>query len=470
VVDRGRSESTVGRIALVGEAREEFLFLQAVGRAVEAEGGLSPLRFEMDPRDCAPEELDGAVIPALEPEWQAAQATASADLPDLVRAAEARYGIGNLRRLWRGDLQSWRDGVSEPELARQALGYLAVYDRVIAEGGPIAGGYFEDSTRLAKRALRAVALTRGARTVVALPFAIPRRVVLVDHETLEGSFMPWMGFEPSADELRRGSDLIRDVRSSGVQFAEPRNLAFTPRRVANFGRMVHRSYRGGAGQRKPELLWYSARDYARQRARRGTFRVTASRDLTEPGVFFPLHYANDSQVTIRGEAYADQYALVELIANSLPYGHVLWIKPHPAFAGDIPLARLAAMRRRSPNLRLLDPRIHAHEILRQAQAVVTINSTTGFEALMFGVRLVTLGKSLYRGRGLTIDVTDPAELPIALSEALTTPAPGPDEVAILLAYLERTSYPSVPMGYDLSNENALRYASMLTTEFRGESA
>jgi len=40
----------------------------------------------------------------------------------------------------------------------------------------------------------------------------------------------------------------------------------------------------------------------------------------------------------------------------------------------------------------------------------------------------------------------------------------------LLAYLERTSYPSVPMGYDLSNENALRYASMLTTEFRGESA
>jgi hypothetical protein len=450
---------------LVGEAREEFLFLREVGGAIEAQGGPPPLRFEMDPRDCSADELDGAVVPALEPEWAAAQAIADGDLPGLVREAEHRYGIGNLRRLWRGDLQAWRDGVGEPELARQALGYLAVYDRVLGEAGGLAGAYFEDSTRLAKRALRAVANTYGARTVVALPFAIPRRVVLVDHETLEGSFVPWSGFEPSVDELRRASELIREVRSSEVQFAEPRNLAFTSRRVLNFGRMVHRTYRGGAGQRKPELLWYSARDYARQRARRGSFRFTASRDLSERAVFFPLHYANDSQVTIRGEAYADQYALVALIANSLPYGYALWIKPHPAFAGDVPLARLAAMRRRAPNVRLLDPSIHAHEVLRRASAVVTINSTTGFEALMFGVPLVTLGKSLYQGRGLTIDVADPAELPFAIGRALTNEPPSADDVAKLLAYLERTSYDAVPMGYDLSDENAVRYASMLMTEF-----
>jgi hypothetical protein len=453
------------RIALVGEARGEFLFLQKVTAAIEAHGGQPPLHFEMDPSDCSAEELEGVTVPALEPEWAVAQAVSDGDLAELVRSAEARYGIPNLRRLWRGDLQAWRDGVLEEQLVRQALGYLAVYDRVLGEAGGVAGVYFEDSTRLAKRALRAVALTRGVRSVVAIPFAIPRRVVLVDHETLEGSFEPWEGFDPTDDELSRARELIRDVRSSEVQFAEPRDLALTPQRLVNFGRMVHRTYRGGAGQRKPELLWYSARDYARQRTRRGTFRVTASRDLSEPAVFFPLHYANDSQVTIRGEAYADQYALVELIANSLPYGYVLWIKPHPAFAGDVPLARLAAMRRRAPNIRLLDPSIHAHEVLRHARAVVTINSTTGFEALMFGVPLVTLGRSLYRVRGLTTDVADPAELPFALAQALDAVPPATDDVARLLAYLERTSYDASPMGYDLTHENAVRYASMLSTEF-----
>jgi hypothetical protein len=455
------------RLALIGESREEFAFLRRVAEGIDRRlGCAATVQFEMDPHDLRDAERAHAVVPRLEPEFQKALALPSVELARRVTEAEDRFGIPSLRRLWLADLQYWRDSVPEDELARQAIGYLEVMDRVYRSNPGLVGGYAEDSTRLIKRAFRAVARHHGGRFAVALPFVIPGRVVLVDHEDLDELTPSFADFEPAHDELARAEELIAAVRESRKQYAEPRDLRFTGRRVRNFGKLVWRNARGAPGERNRQLLLYSTKDYVLQRARIAAMRTLTDSALPEgDAVFFPLHYANDSQVAIRGEQYRNQFALVEQVAEALPYGYTLLLKPHPHFAGQVAVERMRQLRGSYENIRFLHPSVHAHEVLRHVRAVVTINSTTGFEAAMFGLPVVTLGSSLYRGKGVTYDIAHPGELPFVLSRALREGGPQPAAVARMLAYLERVSVPIMPMGYDLTPENAEMYADAFVAEF-----
>jgi hypothetical protein len=126
---------------------------------------------------------------------------------------------------------------------------------------------------------------------------------------------------------------------------------------------------------------------------------------------------------------------------------------------------LIALARRLPNLHLVDWTTPARTILDRARAVVTVNSTAGFEALVLGLPVVTLGKSHYRGRGLTYDVTDPAALPEVLRAAVHGPPPDPDRVERLVAYYKHVGLDLSLIVFDPSDENAARYASALADEF-----
>jgi capsule polysaccharide export protein KpsC/LpsZ len=54
--------------------------------------------------------------------------------------------------------------------------------------------------------------------------------------------------------------------------------------------------------------------------------------------------------------------------------------------------------------------ISIEKLLRECNAVVTRNSTLGFEGLLFGKRCITLGDSIYSGLGLTDDVESTNQL------------------------------------------------------------
>jgi hypothetical protein len=240
----------------------------------------------------------------------------------------------------------------------------------------------------------------------------------------------------------------------------------SPRRLKNFARLVWRTYAGrNPGDRNPHLLKYATTDYVAQRLRIAALRhLATSRPDRESAVFYPFHYATDSQVAIRGEAYRDQLAVVELIANSLPYGYQLWVKPHPAFAGQVPLSGLRALRRLG-NVEIIHPAVHAHELLRRVRALVTINSTTGFEALCFRVPVVTLGRSLYRDRGATYDIGDPTDLPMALGRALHGSPADDDLVVQLIAHLIHISYLMPMLEGNHDGPTTALYAAALLDEF-----
>ena len=84
---------------------------------------------------------------------------------------------------------------------------------------------------------------------------------------------------------------------------------------------------------------------------------------------------------------------------------VVLVKPHPhEGVGD----EIREAVTQTPNAFLLE-NVSAQSAIKSADAVLTINSTLGLEALCCGKRVITLGDNIYTGRGLTADLRDEAD-------------------------------------------------------------
>jgi len=139
--------------------------------------------------------------------------------------------------------------------------------------------------------------------------------------------------------------------------------------------------------------------------------------FVEPYILFPLHYSEDAQITFR-EPLMSQVELVRNISRALPYGYWLYVKPHPHYLGtDTSLRELREMSRLE-NVRIIDPMTSPQILVSNAKAVVTINSTTGFEALINGISVVTFGHDFYCRSDLCYVVRDMNDLAASIMKAI----------------------------------------------------
>jgi len=113
-------------------------------------------------------------------------------------------------------------------------------------------------------------------------------------------------------------------------------------------------------------------------------------------VYFPFHVQLDYSLTIRSTEYLDQLALVEYLARILPFDYDLYIKEHPASIGGFNSRRMKDIIRRNQSIKLIHPSENSHDVVSAADAVITINSKVGAEALASGKEVVVLGSAFYR--------------------------------------------------------------------------
>lgn len=174
--------------------------------------------------------------------------------------------------------------------------------------------------------------------------------------------------------------------------------------------------------------------------------------------FLPLHGWDDFQLTVRARHCLDQKYIVRLCAEAIPYGYKLYVKEHPGFVGYAcrSLLREISM---MENVVLLSPTISPYELIRNSQAVITINSTAGYEALLFLKPVITLGYSFYRGFGLTIDVDNFFDLPRAIKSALTFKPNKKRLYKFISAAMKRTC--TGEPSWQNSDENAFNVANAL---------
>lgn len=445
-------------IVLVSEARGEFLMVEGIRRELDRLG-MRCVHVTAHSTDATPEELDRTGVTALDAHPACARFAmlSSHELMRLIYDEDVELAT-NLRRVWTADLRSWREGASDQEMAKLALGYLAAWRDVLQEHAPVGLLWGEDGGHLAKRTAFLLAESSQVPLVFIYVSPLPGRMLHLDNALNRFDHGELRMVEPTDDERAVAARLLADIHAGRVQFATPRNLDFHPRRVTRLGRLLLQRYvtrPPGAASLYP---WTFARQYARQRLARAALRHVYRPIGEVPFVFHPFHAGFDAQITIRAPQWGDQIALVEHIAASLPYGYELAVKEHPYEVGAQPPARLLSLLRRRPEIRLLDPTLDAREVLRACAAVTTVNSTVGFEALFFGRPLVTFGHGPYRGMGLTNDVESAFDTPALLNRALQDGPPAEGDVVRLIAFLQRRSFEAVSLAYDTGPDNLRRYA------------
>lgn len=138
-------------------------------------------------------------------------------------------------------------------------------------------------------------------------------------------------------------------------------------------------------------------------------------------IYYPLHVPADVALTIRSPQFVDQYSLIDFIARAVPGTHEVLIKEHPALVGAVDRRRILEVLRMRDNVRLLHPGIDNYDVLKSADAVVTVNSKSGAEALLLGRPVIVLGDAFYSSCRLVRRVESLSRLPEALSGVLSAP-------------------------------------------------
>jgi hypothetical protein len=259
---------------------------------------------------------------------------------------------------------------------------------------------------------------KGGPESVVLDFApIHGRFALTTHEVTWDELpneLPTL----TAAERQRMADFVATATAERRPFANPQSLTVAPRNLIGAFRYAQRALTERLDYSLPALFYQRAESVIRVRLGQHLYQ------RPEPGerfYFFPLHLMDDSAITIRAPQFQRQEDVVRYMAERVvPVGAKLYVKPHPGAMHAYSYTMLSTLAK-IPNVRLIDPRVVSHSLIANAEAVIVINSSVGFEALLYGKPVVTLGRVFYRGQGLTTDVDQLAELPRAVADAVRRP-------------------------------------------------
>ena len=132
--------------------------------------------------------------------------------------------------------------------------------------------------------------------------------------------------------------------------------------------------------------------------------VVTGQDLCEPYILFPLNVPGDAQLTLRAAAFTDLFSICQQILNVMPAGIRLVLREHPGAPGMLSNDQLHGLLKRSPQTSFVSGDTELSDLLEGASGVITINSTSGFEAVIADKPVLLLGTAFYRASGCVYDV------------------------------------------------------------------
>lgn len=147
--------------------------------------------------------------------------------------------------------------------------------------------------------------------------------------------------------------------------------------------------------------------FGKRRAREAAAVLEALNSGATPYFLFPLQMENDYQIRAYSPYPDMETPIAEVIASFAGHaGHSarLLVKVHPWDPG---LKNWGGIVRRHAKRHGVADRVHyidggsLYAMIRKSRGMVTINSTTGIQALQMGLPLITLGRAIFDVPGLT---------------------------------------------------------------------
>lgn len=264
-------------------------------------------------------------------------------------------------------------------------------------------------------------------------------------------------------------EYIRDFRMKEDMFAIPEVPSFapTPKRLSRLFRDFYKMKFMEKGRVPISLFRIRKGKVVSMFRARWVRRYYMDWPISDKYIFFPLHVINDSQITIRAPQFYDQEYLVRVIARSLPQGYKLCVKEHPAGIGCYPLNMLKKIIELD-NVVFIPPQVNSHEIIAKSSAVMVINSTVGFESLLYYKPVIVLGEVFYKGYGVTVDVEYLFNLRKAIKKALAEKV-DKDRIKSFIYSVYKASYDGYFNPYDpksMSKENIVRVSNSIIEKLK----
>ena len=108
-------------------------------------------------------------------------------------------------------------------------------------------------------------------------------------------------------------------------------------------------------------------------------------------VYYPLHLNPETSTLLKGNDYMNQAFLIELISKNIPSNCKLYVKEHPAMLNSHP-RKISFYKRimRLPNVVLINPNLDSRKVISKAKAVIIVDGSSGLEAILSKIPLVTM--------------------------------------------------------------------------------
>lgn len=118
-------------------------------------------------------------------------------------------------------------------------------------------------------------------------------------------------------------------------------------------------------------------------------------DLDESYIYFPLQFSPEITTTTYAVPNDDQSALITALAKSVPGNTQIFVKEHTSMIGRRP-SKFYKDLSNLYNVNIVSPALSTFDLIHNATAIATINSTVGWEAYLFGKPVLAFGEAFYR--------------------------------------------------------------------------
>lgn len=171
----------------------------------------------------------------------------------------------------------------------------------------------------------------------------------------------------------------------------------------------------------------------------------------EKFVMYPLHYHPEASTSVLSWANFNEIDIIRTIACSLPRNFKLYVKDHPTAKGFLSFRDYRRIKS-IPNVRLIDAKLNSKYLIRKSYGVITLTSTVGYEALILGKPVISMGNIFYNFHPLCTNVKNLFDLPKAIQQLISTTPTQKYTLNFLFAYLMQ----STNISYDFNNPVVLK--------------
>lgn len=188
-------------------------------------------------------------------------------------------------------------------------------------------------------------------------------------------------------------------------------------------------------------------------------------NLSDRYFLYPLQYHPESSTSVKAPSFINEYEIIRAIVFSLPYGTKLYIKDHPSMFA---LQSVDFYQRLSllPNTVLIAPSANTKSLIKSSMAVLTLTSTVGFEALLYGKKVLMFGSDSYEHHPNVVKVNDISLLHEILVQELYSPTTVDRSITIdFIASYYMCTYSGV-INFFLSGEKTKTLAELVYPQVR----